>query len=80
MQSCCLSLEFVVLMKHLQKVRNYFSSYAVLGFVLYFRCLNEFYYLFVKVQLLWLLHSIGPLPYYYIDLSLDLYNIKLSGC
>ena len=31
-------------------------------FVLYFICLNEFCYIFIKVQLLWLLHSIGPSP------------------
>ena len=31
-------------------------------FVLYFRCLNVFCYIFIKVQLLWLLHSIGPSP------------------
>ena len=53
---------------------------AVIVFVLYFRCLNEFFYIFIKVQLLWLLHSIGPSPQYCKDLSLNLYNIKLSDC
>ena len=38
---------------------------AVVVFVLYFRCLNEFYFMLTKVQLLWLLHSSGPSPEYY---------------
>ena len=38
---------------------------AVVVFVLYFRCLNEFYFMLTKVQLLWLLHSSSPSPEYY---------------
>ena len=28
----------------------------------YFKCLSKFFFIFINVQLLWLLHSIGPLP------------------
>ena len=52
MQSSCLSLGCAVLTKHIQKVGNNLLPICCCVFVLYFRCLNEFYYIFVKVQLL----------------------------
>ena len=44
------------------KKKKFVLCRAVVVFVLYFRCLNEFCYIFINVQLLWLLHSIGPSP------------------